>query len=281
MKPPKRTVEILVLSDIHLGTYGCHAKELYKYLKSIDPQKVILNGDIIDAWQFSKRYWPKSHMRIIKQFIAWMSKGIEVVYIPGNHDEMMRRFNGFELGSFRIVNKLSLKLEDGKAWVFHGDVFDVTMKYSKWLAKAGAIGYDSLIQLNRLVNFISNKVFGKGNLSLSKKIKNGVKSAVKFINDFEETATGIAAENGYRYVICGHIHQPIIKNYPTANGEVVYMNSGDWIENLTALEYNDGKWVIYQYDINDTGKEEETDEIEVRSSKELFNELVTEFKLVV
>ena len=280
MKPDKRDIEILVLSDIHLGTYGCHAKELYKYLKSISPQKVILNGDIIDIWQFSKRYWPKSHMRVLKQFIAWMSQGIEVVYIPGNHDEMMRRFKGFELGSFRIENKLSLKLPDGKAWVFHGDVFDVTMKYSKWLAKAGAVGYDSLIQINRLVNFISNRVFGKGNLSLSKKIKNSVKSAVKFINDFEETATGIAAENGYAYVVCGHIHQPIIRDYSTPNGTVTYLNSGDWIENLTSLEYNGGKWEIYQYDIN-AKEEEEVNEIEVRSSKELFDELVTEFKLVV
>ena len=278
MKPDKRDIEILVLSDIHLGTYGCHAKELYKYLKSISPQKVILNGDIIDIWQFSKRYWPKSHMRVLKQFIAWMSQGIEVVYIPGNHDEMMRRFKGFELGSFRIENKLSLKLPDGKAWVFHGDVFDVTMKYSKWLAKAGAVG--SLIQINRLVNFISNRVFGKGNLSLSKKIKNSVKSAVKFINDFEETATGIASENGYTYVVCGHIHQPIIRDYSTPNGTVTYLNSGDWIENLTSLEYNGGKWEIYQYDIN-AKEEEEVNEIEVRSSKELFDELVTEFKLVV
>lgn len=280
MKPQKREIEILVLSDIHLGTYGCHAKELYKYLKSIEPKKVILNGDIIDIWQFSKRYWPKSHMRIIKQFFAWMSKGIEVVYIPGNHDEMMRRFIDFKLGSLRIENKLSLKLEDGKAWVFHGDVFDVTMKYSKWLAKAGAVGYDALIQINRLVNFISNRVFGKGNLSLSKKIKNSVKSAVKFINDFEETATSIAAENGYKYVICGHIHQPIIKNYVTPYGEVTYLNSGDWIENLTALEYNNGTWEIYQYDIDSVTEEEEVHEIEVRSNKELFNELVTEFKLV-
>ena len=281
MKSVKREVEILVLSDIHLGTYGCHAKELYRYLKSVQPQKVILNGDIIDAWQFSKRYWPKSHMRIIKQFIAWITEGIEVVYIPGNHDEMMRRFVGFKLGSFRIENKLSLKLNGGKAWFFHGDVFDVTMKHSKWLAKAGAMGYDTLIQLNRVVNFISNKFFGKGNISLSKKIKNSVKSAVSFINDFEETATSIGAENGYKYIVCGHIHRPIIKNCVTSHGDVVYLNSGDWVENLTALEYHNGNWQMYQYDfINNPELEEEgSNDIDVRSSKELFNDLLMEFQI--
>ncbi len=242
----KREVDIVVLSDIHLGTYGCHAKELLQYLKSIKPKAVVLNGDIIDIWQFSKRYWPTTHMMVVKHLVGLIAKEVPVYYIPGNHDEMLRRFKDFQLGSLKITNKLSLKIDGSNVWIFHGDVFDVVMQHSKWLAKLGAIGYDTLILINRFVNFISEKL-GSGKVSLSKKIKNGVKGAVKFINKFEATVCEIAAENKYKYVICGHIHQPEIRTVVTENGAVIYMNSGDWIENLTALEYNDGKWGIYKY----------------------------------
>lgn len=242
----KREVDIVVLSDIHLGTYGCHATELLRYLKSIKPRTVILNGDIIDIWQFSKRYWPATHMMVVKHIVGLIAKDVPVYFIPGNHDEMLRRFKGFHLGSLKITNKLSLKIDGKRVWVFHGDVFDVVMQNSKWLAKLGAIGYDTLILINRFVNFISQKM-GRGKLSFSKKIKNTVKSAVKFINDFEVTVCDIAAENRYDYVICGHIHHPEIKKMNTRHGDVTYMNSGDWIENLTALEYHDGQWSVYNY----------------------------------
>jgi UDP-2,3-diacylglucosamine pyrophosphatase LpxH len=242
----KREVDIVVLSDIHLGTYGCHATELLRYLKSIKPRTVILNGDIIDIWQFSKRYWPATHMMVVKHIVGLIAKDVPVYFIPGNHDEMLRRFKGFHLGSLKITNKLSLKIDGKRVWVFHGDVFDVVMQNSKWLAKLGAIGYDTLILINRFVNFVSQKM-GRGKLSFSKKIKNTVKSAVKFINDFESTVCDIAAENRYDYVICGHIHHPEIKKMNTPHGDVTYMNSGDWIENLTALEYNDGQWSVYNY----------------------------------
>lgn len=242
----KREVDIIVLSDTHLGTYGCHAKELLQYLKSVKPKAVVLNGDIIDIWQFSKRYWPSTHMMVVKHLVGLIAKDVPVYYIPGNHDEMLRRFKGFQLGSLKITNKLSLKINGSKVWIFHGDVFDVVMQHSKWLAKLGAIGYDTLILINRFVNFISSKL-GRGKVSLSKKIKNSVKGAVKFINNFESTVCDIAADNKFKYVICGHIHQPEIRTVVTENGPVIYMNSGDWIENLTSLEYNDGKWSIYRY----------------------------------
>ena len=248
-KTKRRKIDILVLSDVHLGTYGCHSKELLHYLKTIKPKTVILNGDIIDIWQFSKRYWPKSHMKLVKHMMEWMSKGTKVWYITGNHDEMLRKFAVLKLGSFRIVNKLVLDIGNEKqAWFFHGDVFDVTMQHSKWLAKLGALGYDTLILINRMANFISEKLFNKGKLSLSKKIKNSVKSAVKFINDFEQTAADIAISNQYDYVVCGHIHHPEIKEMANEHGKVMYLNSGDWIENLTALEYANGEWCIYKFD---------------------------------
>lgn len=276
----KREVDIVVLSDIHLGTFGCHAKELLQYLKSIKPKAVVLNGDIIDIWQFSKRYWPLTHMMVVKHLVGLIAKDVPVYYIPGNHDEMLRRFKDFQLGSLKITNKLSLKIDGSNVWIFHGDVFDVVMQHSKWLAKLGAIGYDTLILINRFVNFISAKL-GSGKISLSKKIKNGVKGAVKFINKFESTVCEIAAENKYKYVICGHIHQPEIRTVVTENGAVVYMNSGDWIENLTSLEYSDGKWSIYKYledevaqsiEINKTKQPKET-------SKQLMATLMQELNM--
>ena len=242
----KREVDIVVLSDIHLGTYGCHATELLQYLKSIKPKTVVLNGDIIDMWQFSKRYWPTTHMMVVKQLINFVAKDIPVYYIPGNHDEMLRKFKDFQLGSLKITNKLSLKIDNNKVWIFHGDVFDVVMQNSKWLARLGAIGYDTLILINGAVNFFSQKI-GRGKVSFSKKVKNSVKSAVKFINDFEKTVCDIGAENDYDYVVCGHIHHPEIKEMNTSHGAITYMNSGDWIENLTSLEYSNGAWSVYSY----------------------------------
>jgi len=242
----KREVDIVVLSDIHLGTYGCHATELLQYLKSIKPKAVVLNGDIIDVWQFSKRYWPATHMMVVKHLIGLIAKDTPVYYIPGNHDEMLRRFKGFQLGSLKIINKLSLKIDNSRVWIFHGDVFDVVMQNSRWLAKLGAIGYDILILINSFVNYLSQKM-GRGKISLSKKVKNSVKGAVKFINSFEDTVCEIAAANNYDYVVCGHIHHPEIKDVNTKHGHITYMNSGDWIENLTALEYSDSKWRIYSF----------------------------------
>lgn len=276
----KREVDIIVLSDIHLGTYGCHAKELLQYLKSVKPKAVVLNGDIVDIWQFSKRYWPSTHMMVMKHLIGLIAKDIPVYYIPGNHDEMLRRFKGFQLGSLKIANKLSLKINGSKVWIFHGDVFDVVMQHSKWLAKLGAVGYDTLILINRFVNFISAKM-GRGKVSLSKKIKNSVKGAVKFINNFESTVCDIAGENKYQYVICGHIHHPEIRTIVTENGPVVYMNSGDWIENLTALEYNDSKWSIYRHadDLKAQSIEINKKKKEKESPKEMMASLMLELNM--
>jgi len=281
----KRNLELVVISDVHLGTYGCHAKELLSYLKSINPAIIILNGDIIDIWQFSKRYWPKSHMKVLKYFMKWISEGKEIYYITGNHDEMFRKFVDFNIGTFSIKNKVVLELDGKKAWFFHGDVFDVTMKHSKWLAKLGAIGYDFLILMNRAVNGISS-FFGKEKVSLSKKIKDSVKSAIKFINNFEETVTTIAIDNQFDYVVCGHIHQPIIKEVNNHKGGVYYLNSGDWVENLTALEYNSKQWCIYKHeeahDLNDEINEDlvEIDSID-QSAKELFGQLLADFNFKI
>lgn len=274
-------MDVAVISDVHLGTYGCRANELSRYLSTIDPTILILNGDIIDIWQFSKKYWPSGHMQVIKQITSMLSRGIKVYYITGNHDEMLRRFENFSVGDFHIVNKLVIHHGNNKrSWIFHGDVFDVTMKHSKWLAKLGAVGYDLLIYINAFINYISKKL-GKGKISLSKKIKNSVKTAVKYINSFEETAAEIAIEKKYDYVLCGHIHQPCDRIVSTDNGKVNYLNSGDWIENLTALEYNDDNWKVYYYQQDVLVKELDhvyyTDEAAYLRTTELFKMMMEDF----
>ncbi|MEJ7694943.1 UDP-2,3-diacylglucosamine diphosphatase [Daejeonella sp.] len=243
---PKREVDLVIISDIHLGTYGCHAQELLCYLKSIKPKKIILNGDIIDVWQFSKSYWPESHMKVLRRIMKFVSEGVPVYYLTGNHDEMLRKFADLKVGSFRLLNKLVLNLDGNKAWIFHGDVFDITMQNSKWLARLGAVGYDSLILLNSFVNWCLIAI-GREKLSFSKRIKARFKDAVKFINDFENTASELAIDKGYKYVVCGHIHQPEMREMSSPKGKVLYLNSGDWVESLTSLEYHNGKWSIYKY----------------------------------
>jgi UDP-2,3-diacylglucosamine pyrophosphatase LpxH len=242
----KRKVEIAVISDVHLGTYGCHAKQLLTYLNSIEPKKLILNGDIVDIWQFKKRYFPKSHLRVIKKIMDFAADGTEVIYITGNHDEMLRKFADTSIGNISIVNKLVLDLDGRKAWFFHGDVFDISIQNAKWIAKLGGWGYDLLTLLNRTVNWCLEKL-GKERYSLSKRIKNSVKGAVKYINNFEKVAADLAIENGYDFVICGHIHQPKMLVMTNKIGKTTYLNSGDWVENFTALEYQFKRWKLYNY----------------------------------
>lgn len=168
MNKDKRSVEILVISDTHLGTKGCRSRELLAYLKSVEPKTLILNGDIIDIWQFRKNYWPSSHMKILKYIIGLAARKTTVYYITGNHDEVMRRFNGTSIGNVHIVNQLIMEVGGEKTWFFHGDVFDVIMKNSKWLARLGSVSYDTLILINTIINRLSQS-FGRGPVSLSKK----------------------------------------------------------------------------------------------------------------
>ncbi len=244
----KRQVEVVVLSDVHLGTYGCHASELVHYLKTIQPQILILNGDIIDGWQFSKRYFPPSHLQVIKEIMNLLTNGTRVIYITGNHDECLRRYSGMHIGNLQLTDKVVLEINGKMTWIFHGDVFDATTRGSaKLLAKLGGHGYDLLIVLNRFINYLL-QLIGREKMSLSKKVKQGVKKAVSWVGNFEQTAAELAIEKKYDYVICGHIHQPQKRIVETKDGSVTYLNSGDWVENLTSLEYNHGEWEIHHFD---------------------------------
>lgn len=273
----KRNVELVILSDVHLGTYGAQAKELVNYLQSIKPKTLVLNGDIIDIWQFRKRYFPKSHLQVIKKIISLAAKGTQVYYITGNHDEKLRKFSPVEFGNISVIDKLVLNLDGKKAWIFHGDVFDASIQHTKWIAKLGGWGYDFLIVLNSFINWCLVSL-GRPKYSLSKKIKNSVKKAVSFVTDFEETAAELAIENKFEYVICGHIHQPQMRKVINAIGSCLYLNSGDWIENLTALEYHDKTWSLMEYEKqnlpisqDDDSVNTEIDPVALLASIKIFN----------
>ncbi len=242
---------MVVISDVHLGTYGCRAKELLQYLRSIQPRILILNGDIIDGWQFSKRFFPPTHMQVIREFMHFISTGTRVFYITGNHDEMMRRYTDLHMGNFTLTDKLVLEIDRQMVWVFHGDVFDNTTRGSaRLIAKLGSSGYGLLILFNRLINWIL-KLFGREKVSISKRVMEGVNKAVAKVNDLEQIAAGIAIQKKHDYVICGHIHQPAKKTIETEEGKVVYLNSGDWVEHMTAIEYAQNEWKIFTYNAAD------------------------------
>jgi UDP-2,3-diacylglucosamine pyrophosphatase LpxH len=187
-------------------------------------------------------------MMVIKEIIQFITNGTRVFYITGNHDEMMRRYSDIQVGNFTLTDKLVLEIDNKMTWIFHGDVFDNTTKGSaKILAKLGSSGYSLLIRFNRFINFIL-KSLGRERVSISKRVMAGVNKAVSKINDFEMIAAELAIEKKYDYVICGHIHQPQKKVVETKDGKVIYLNSGDWVEHLTALEYQQNEWTIFEYD---------------------------------
>lgn len=277
----RRKLCVAAISDVHLGTYGCHARELHKYLKSIDPEMLILNGDIIDMWEFRKRYFPTDHIKVIQQIFRMAARGTKVYYITGNHDDVLRRFSHLKLGPIQLKDKMVLQINGQKTWIFHGDVFDMSIHVTPLLARVGSRGYDWLIRINRLTNQILERL-NRPKVSLAGKIKHSVKRAVKFVQDFEQMAIDAAIEKGYDFVLCGHIHRPAIRTVSNARGTVTYLNAGDWVENLSALEHNGQKWELRHFDPTDftyrngrLGVEDATDdeELPIGSDVEAIEEL--------
>lgn len=245
----KRIMDICVISDIHLGTYGCHAEELLTYLKSIEPARLILNGDIIDAWQFRKKYFPATHWEVIERILQLANSGTIVYYLTGNHDDKFRRLQSLDLGNIRLRQQLELRVQNRTYWFFHGDIFDASVLISPALAKLGGKGYDWLIWLNTWINQVRRSV-GLSKISFAHRVKRSVKHAVKFVSDFEKMAIQTGIKKKVDAVICGHIHQPKIEEVETPEGKIVYMNSGDWIENLSALECMHGHWRLYKFGLS-------------------------------
>jgi UDP-2,3-diacylglucosamine pyrophosphatase LpxH len=257
----KRSVDVVVVSDLHLGTYACRAKEFLAYLKSIMPRLLILNGDIIDGWQFSKHYFPTIHMAVIQEIFQLLSNGTRIIYITGNHDEVLRRYSDIHLGNFQLTDKVVIEINGKMTWIFHGDVFDhTTRRQAKLWTKLGSNGYASLLAFNSFINCVM-KLMGKKKLSLSKRIMDQFNKRMVNIDAFETLIAELAIEKKYDSVICGHIHQPQKRTIKNDQGTVTYLNSGDWVEHLTALEYREDDWHIYSYD------ESKMDSVHVESPK--------------
>lgn len=244
----KRSVDVAVISDLHLGTYACRAQEFLTYLQSIHPRLLILNGDIIDGWQFSKHFFPASHMAVIQEIFHLLSSGTRVIYITGNHDDMLRRYSDLQLGDFQLTDKAVIEINGKMTWIFHGDVFDHTSrKQAKFIGKLGSNSYATLLAFNKLINWFM-KGMGREKVSLSKKLMQQFNKRIVKIEEFETMIAELAIEKKYSCVICGHIHQPSKRMITNEKGSVTYLNSGDWIEHMTALEYYDNDWHIYTYD---------------------------------
>jgi UDP-2,3-diacylglucosamine pyrophosphatase LpxH len=240
----KKKYKTIVLSDIHLGSQYSKAKEVVKFLKSTECDVLILNGDIIDGWAIKRGgKLTVDHIDCIRLFLK-KSKKVKTYWIKGNHDEFLLDFIPFKIGNIELLQELTIYGKNGEKYlVTHGDMFDVFVNKMKWLAKIGSIGYDMALWLNKWYNKYRNWR-GLEYFSLSKKIKDSVKIATNFIGDFEHYLTNHAKEMGFDGVICGHIHKAETKKI----NDISYMNSGDWVESLTALvETHDGKWKVIQY----------------------------------
>ena len=275
----KRNLDILVISDLHLGTYGSEADEVLAYLDSINADKIVINGDFVDIMLFNKRFWPSSHMRVIKYFLDLISKGKEIYYVTGNHDELMRKFLNFKIQNFKIVNQIVLDTDEGKVWIFHGDVFDFSIQ-TQWLTKLAGFLYDYMIIFNSWINKKIMRPLGQKRLNFSKTIKLNVKTAVQYFANFEMKAAEVAQKNGYKYVVCGHIHTPKIESFNINGEQVIYMNSGDWLESLSSLEYVDNKWSIYMHKRTEQEYKGDNDSRVEMTNKELYKDLIAEFKIL-
>ena len=233
------------ISDVHLGTSGCNADLLLDFLKSIECETLYLVGDIIDAWRLRKGwYWPPRHNDVVRRVLKMAKLGTHVVYVPGNHDEMLRDYTGLAFGDVTIVDQVIHETADGRRLlVLHGDQFDGVVLYARWLAFLGDSAYELLLKSNILLNIVRRR-FGLPYWSLAAHLKKRVKNAVQFISRFEEVVARAAAERKVDGVVCGHIHSAEIRQF----GDITYYNDGDWVESCTALiEHPDGRMEIIDW----------------------------------
>ncbi|MDD4515544.1 UDP-2,3-diacylglucosamine diphosphatase [Massilibacteroides sp.] len=242
----KKYYPTVVVSDIHLGSEHSHTQEVTDFLNSIDCDKLILNGDIIDGWQLQKpgRKWKQEHTRFFKVLMKMMeTRNTQIIYVRGNHDDFLDNLAPLTFSNISIVKDYMLEDNGKRYYVTHGDVFDTVTTNMRWLARLGDVGYTFLLWLNKHYNRMREKR-GKSYFSLSQAIKHRVKNAVSYISDFEQALVKLARDKKADGVICGHIHRPANMHY----GAIHYLNSGDWVESLTALvEDEQGEWSVVDY----------------------------------
>ena len=235
--------QAIIVSDLHLGTKDSKAEEFIEFIDTHPTDLLILNGDIIDGWALNRgTKWKKQHTKVISKLLK-LSNKTRIIWIRGNHDEFIQEFIGTHLGAIEIREDYKLDINNTMEsyYIFHGDVIDVFITKYKWLSKIGAIGYDFALWLNRVYNTY-RKWRKLPYISISQKIKESVKVATNYVNDFEVTALSMATKKGCNGVICGHIHQPADRMIDGKR----YLNSGDWIENMSAILV-DNNGTIYLY----------------------------------
>jgi UDP-2,3-diacylglucosamine pyrophosphatase LpxH len=241
---PLRHVRAAWISDVHLGTRTSNAQALLQFLRDYECEQLYVVGDLIDIWQLRRgRYWPQQHNDVIQKILRKARKGVPVVYIPGNHDELLADFCG-GYGNIEIQRSAIHRLADGRRLlVIHGHELDTVVQNAKWLAYLGDTGYQFLLSLNPAINFVRRR-FGLGYWSLSAYAKKRVKDAVGFIGRFEEEIVRYAQKFAVDAVLCGHIHSASIRQI----GSITYYNCGDWVESCTALvEQHDGTLELVSY----------------------------------
>ena len=250
----------IFISDIHLGTRVSKAKVLLNFLKHNESDQLILVGDIIDGWAIKRKLiWPQEHSDVIQKILKKAKKGTKVTFITGNHDEFLRPFVPLLLGdSVSIANELEyVAINKKKYYITHGDFFDSITMTKKWLAILGDYGYDLLLHLNVVLNFLRKRIGIKKYWSLSKYVKDNVKSSVSFISDFEAVLSTHAKNKGYDGIICGHIHKAEIRDIE----DIEYLNCGDWVESCTAIvETYEGEFKIINWLENDNSSKKNSNE---------------------
>lgn len=240
------------ISDIHLGTAGCNADLLLDFLQSVKCDTLYLVGDIVDGWRLKRGwYWPNRHNDVVRRIMKMAKKGTRVIYVPGNHDEVLRDFVGLSFGDIAILPEAVHETADGRRLlVLHGDEFDGVVLYARWLAFLGDHAYALLLRLNVVVNRV-RRLLGLPYWSLSAHLKHRVKRAVEFMSRFEEAIAHAAELRGADGVVCGHIHNAEIRQI----GRITYYNDGDWVESCTALvEHSDGRMEILDWAAHKRGE---------------------------
>lgn len=229
-----RELEIVVLSDVHLGNQSCQADALLKYLKGIDPTVLILNGDFVDAWQFKNSYFPQAHAEVINEILKKAITGTKIYYLAGNHDGFIRKFVPFRTGNIQFKDELLFQLNGKKYWFFHGDQKQLKTKKS---------GHNPIKAFQKMIRRVGHSKWlgNKKRIHLS-----NAQYPLKYINDFEKSVVGQASVMEVDYVICGHVHEPALRKYTQETGNIVYMNAGDWVRHLSALEYDGQRWTIHR-----------------------------------
>lgn len=257
--PETKSYRALFISDLHLGAKGCQSELFLDFLKHHDAETIYLVGDIIDFWRLKRSwYWPQQHNDVIQKLLRKGRKGAKIIYVPGNHDEFLREYIGTHFGGIEVMRRtVHTTAKNQKLLIIHGDEFDVVVRYARWLALVGDVGYSIALFCNTKFNYFRRKL-GFPYWSLSAWLKLKVKNAVNFIGDFEEALAQEAARCDVDGVVCGHIHHPADR---MMNG-IHYFNCGDWMESCTALgEREDGTMeIIHWPDIR--AREEAPDDVE-------------------